>query len=182
MSMNAISAKMERNRARARRKLREQYDDEYTDELNLNVEADGISGKEFRNLRKKKHESVDLDALKKKYQGMDLGRRIAPRFPINMSVVVFSQNTSFRTESLNISATGVLLKDLLPASFMEAPIEVLFIYENPRTGHKQHMLFGAMAVGGPLRSARVTFKSSVHQSAELLEGLFVGLTPIPFKP
>lgn len=89
-----------------------------------------------------------------------------------------NRGASFRTESLNISESGALLKDMLPTNFMDTSFEVLITYNCPETKKQQRLMFTGEAVGGPLRSSRVSFKSSANKTAELLQGLFVDLTPI----
>lgn len=182
MSMNAISARLAQKNSRD-----ESSQDETTNTDSLlsihdvtPAHLDGFSTDDLRKLREGPAKVVNLEELKQRYEGMTgLGRRIAPRFSVEMTVVIFSSNQSFRTRSLNVSATGVLLHDLLPVSFMSTKIEVLLIHEDPATRAKRHLLFHGEAVGGPLRTQRVVFKASAQKAAETLQGLLVGLTPIP---
>lgn len=181
MSMNAISAKLALLEAdsSSRRKRRRSSEDTSFTEASITL-LEGISADELKSLREGPQTPIDLNALKKKYEGFaGLGRRIAPRFSLNLQVVIInSRGSSFRTESLNISESGALLKDMLPPNFMDSAFEVLITYNCPETRKPQRLMFTGEAVGGPLRSSRVSFKSSANKTAELLQGLFVDLTPI----
>ena len=47
---------------------------------------------------------VNLEDLKRKYNGCkSLGRRVAPRFALRLSVLVMSATASFRTETVDVS-------------------------------------------------------------------------------
>ena len=144
----------------------------YKEPLGLQIQEIGRSSEAY--------EKIDLHALKKKYEkSLGLGRRVAPRFSVQISAVVFTSQVSFRTKTLNISASGVLLEDLLPPEFMKSKIEILFIYTEARTGQRHHLLFRGRPVGGPLRSARVQFEDSAKRALETLQSLFAELTPLP---
>ena len=123
---------------------------------------------------------IDLHELKKKYEkSAGLGRRIAPRFSVQVSAVVFTPTYSFRTKTLNISASGALLEDLLPPEFMLSKIEILLVYTEARTGERHRLLFRGKPVGGPLRTARIQFEDSAKHALETLQNLFAELTPLP---
>lgn len=173
MGMNSFSWKMDLLAARRKKRSSEE-----TDSITITktlTQLEGLSQETMRDLRGQPLEAIDLDFLKKKYADTpNLGRRVAPRFELKLSVVAFSASQSFRTESLNISETGALLKDSLPLSFFNQPFEILFTYENPRTGSKHHLLFNAKAVSG----ARISFQSAAETAKASLQTLFHGLEPI----
>jgi hypothetical protein len=182
--MNAISAKLallEADSSTERRSKRRRGSSDELTFTNASITMlDGISSEELRALREGPQQAIDLEVLKRKYEGFaGLGRRIAPRFSLNLSVVIMNhKGSSFRTESLNISESGALLKDMLPPNFMDSTFEILITYTCPETKTPQRLMFTGEAVGGPLRTPRVSFKSSANKTAELLQSLFVDLTPI----
>lgn len=177
MSMNAITLKLAMMEAlensRGRRSKREQTttntDNHTCTRLNLNVDGKGSS--------EQTQKKIDLQALRQKYNHMDLGRRAAPRYSVRVSVLAFNNHDSFRTESVNLSESGVLLKDLLPKSFMDGAFDLVMLVRHPETNETHRLMFKAKAVGGPLRSGRVSFNSSAGQTAELLQSLLADLTP-----
>ena len=103
-------------------------------------------------------------------------RRIAPRFSVEVTVLIVTAQKSFRTASENISESGILLKDLLPPDFMNSPFEVL-IFEKQQ--ERASMMFRGHAVGGPLRTRRVTFKATNPQSQQNLGQLLADREPLP---
>ena len=82
-------------------------------------------------------------------------KRIMPRFEVDVEIVAFANNSSFRTRTLNLSLTGALLKDSLPKDYADHPIEVVVV--ESRNGKKNRILLKAKAVGGPFRTPRITF-------------------------
>ncbi len=184
MSMNAISTKLallesDSSPQRRSRRRRDSSDDLTFTDASMTLLGD-ISSEELKALREGPQQIIDLEHLKRKYDGFaGLGRRIAPRFPLNLSVVIVNhKGSSFRTQSLNISESGALLKDMLPPNFMDSIFEILITYTCPQAKTPRHLMFTGQAVGGPLRTPRVSFKSSANKTAELLQTLFADLTPI----
>lgn len=191
MGMNAISMKAaaaaetsessskRRKRRSRRREARVEESAHYqTDEFSITV-LEGLDYNILKQLSEATFKPVNLEELKKRYEHVGgLGRRIAPRFALKMSTVVFNSKGSFKTETMNISSSGVLLRDTLPDTFMNGDFDILLIHENPDSGQKSHLLFRGEAVGGPLRSGRVTFRSAAKSAVELLHKLFSDMTPL----
>ena len=123
--------------------------------------------------------SIDIKQLKSAYSDpAPNGKRIAPRYLIELEVIILTHTKSFRTKSINISITGALLHEVLPKEFMSVPLEIIFIKKG--NNGKRRLLFRGKAVGGPKQSPRITFQSStLNSEAELLEELR-GLEPLPF--
>ncbi|MGZ5279323.1 MAG: hypothetical protein ACXWC9_05245 [Pseudobdellovibrionaceae bacterium] len=117
--------------------------------------------------------------MKRQYQDKyPLGRRIAPRYEINLEVIILTQTKSFRTRSLNVSASGALLKDSLPKEFMASQtLEIIFIMTDQNC--KNRLLFKGRAVGGPNSSSRITFLESGVNSQSELQRAFKDLSPLP---
>ena len=185
MAMNSIAARLQRN-SKSTQTVTDGEDTKTSwstkEQLTfsaLRTETDQAGVDEISRLRRGPKKVVDLENLKKKYSAYEgLGRRIAPRFCLKMTAVVLNHKMSFRTESINISESGVLLKDLLPQDMMKEPFEIVLIHEDDQTGTKTHLLFQGEAVGGPLRTPRITFKAAVEKSQERLLDLVQDLTPL----
>ncbi len=123
--------------------------------------------------------AIDFDELRLQYQDpAPNGRRIAPRFAVKLEVIILTQTRSFRTSSVNVSASGALLNDLLPIEFMSQHLlDIILIESTPR--QKRRMLFRGKAVGGPHRSSRITFLESARNAQAELSTTFQNLKPIP---
>ncbi len=106
------------------------------------------------------------------------GRRIAPRFPVELEIIILTQTKSFRTQSINVSSSGALLKDPLPEEFMKANLDIIIV--RTKGSSKRRLLFRGTAVGGPLRSSRITFEACVKDADEELKEAFQDLEPLPF--
>ncbi len=106
------------------------------------------------------------------------GRRIAPRFTIELEVIILTQTKSFRTRSINVSASGALLKDELPEEFMTTSLDIIIVRQAGES--KKRLLFRGKAVGGPSRSCRITFQACVKDSDSELKETFRDLEPLPF--
>ena len=106
------------------------------------------------------------------------GRRIAPRFTVELEVIILTQTKSFRTKSINISASGALLKDELPELFMASSLDIIIVREAGNA--KKRLLFRGKAVGGPSKSCRITFQACVKDSDSELKETFRDLEPLPF--
>lgn len=130
----------------------------------------------FRKIEKMPKRPVDIAALKRKYSGYHQGRRVAPRYGINLSVILYTVTKSFRTNSVNVSASGVLLKDHVPEEFMKETFDVVFVDQNSKD--RRYMVFRAKVVGGPVKSDRITFLSSISNSQEVLMNVLDDLTPL----
>lgn len=106
------------------------------------------------------------------------GRRIAPRFTVELEVIILTPTKSFRTKSVNVSASGALLKDELPDDFMTSSLDIIIVREAGNS--KKRLLFRGKAVGGPSRSCRITFQACVKDSDSELKETFRDLEPLPF--
>lgn len=124
--------------------------------------------------------SINIEELKLAYADpAPKGRRIAPRYSVELEVIILTQTRSFRTKSVNLSATGALLQDELPTEFMNSPLDIIFIKVLDEA-NKKRLLFRGKAVGGPLRTPRITFESYVQDSVSELKSSFKDKEPLPF--
>jgi hypothetical protein len=134
------------------------------------------AGEAFKKIEKMPKRPVDINALKKKYSGFHQGRRIAPRYGVSLHVILYTVTKSFRTSSVNISASGVLLKDYVPEEFLKESFDVVFV--DQADSDRRYMVFRAKAVGGPVKTDRITFLSSISNSQEVLMNVLDDLTPL----
>lgn len=172
MGMNGISAKLKQSQSD--RNHREEFTGSPE---GLELIPPYSPPDEPKPIQKYERIKVDLETMKAKYEGEpNLGRRIAPRFKIAMAVTIFTTFHSFKTECVDISETGARLKDLLPTELMTEPIEVLFSYRYS-DGSTSNMLFYGQAVGGPLRTPRISFTAAAKHAAVVLQSLVVKLNP-----
>lgn len=122
--------------------------------------------------------AIDFAELKRQHKDPTApGRRIAPRYELRMEVIILTQNRSFRTSSVNVSASGALLQDPLPQEFMSCT-SLEFIFIQISRDQKHRLMFRGRAVGGPNSSARITFIESAGDSQKVLHSAFKELAPI----
>jgi|GEM_PF-6542314 len=94
-------------------------------------------------------------------------RRVATRHDANLETVIFHKGVSFRTKTLNISTTGALLADIIPASYVDQVLEVVFVRQTGQS--REFFMFKGKALGSPLRSPRIQFlQMSVESEKKLL--------------
>lgn len=134
---------------------------------------------ELRELRKQSRVSISLEQLKKKNINFDgLGRRNAPRFALEFTIVAIGKRESFRCQTVNISESGALLSDLLPTTFMTEPFDLVMIMTEPQSQKTKYLLFTVKAIGGPLRTNRILFHETTSRSAEQLKSRLCEEAPI----
>ena len=154
------------------------WEDEISALIDLNLGNQILDPDNFAYFKELKFKPVNLENLKES-NWLDRGpaRRRAPRYHLRLTVLVCNPFKTFRTESLNVSVAGVLLKDLMPDEFSRQPFEVLLIAESS-DGKKTYMLFRGRSVDAPLRSNRVIFDSLTPDSEAKLTSLIEDLTPL----
>jgi hypothetical protein len=143
----------------------------------VRLELTQTTAKSLKEIRSKPETVIDVGQLKEKYAYKSLGRRSAPRYSAHFEVVLMSSKKSFRTKTVNISATGALLTGLVPSELTREVFEVLFTAVD-ESGKKEYFLFHAKTVDGLLRSNRIHFIKSMGDSAKRLNHLIEQLTPI----
>jgi hypothetical protein len=120
---------------------------------------------------------VDLSKLRTGWTDTSgMGRRKCPRYNIRLDVLICNYHKAFRTKTLDVSLTGLKLKDLLPEEFSNGFFDVMLIDEN--LGEKTYILFRGRVVPGKFRTRRVVFESLAADSAADLMKLVEGLTPL----
>lgn len=170
MSMNSFSHRLAL-------KQRAELEEELTGILDLHGNGDEFTASAFRRLKDIKFEPVDLAKLKKNWIETDGDRRFAPRFELKLTVLVCNHRKAFRTETMNVSVSGLLLKDVLPLEFSSSTFEVIVIEETAGRS-KNYLLFRGKAVDGPIRTPRVIFESLAADTEAKLMALLSDLTPL----
>lgn len=170
MSMNSFSSRKHNENT-------QRWEDELSGLIDINLDGDPIGAEYFSRFRSLKFQPVNLDSLRKDWNDNSRGRRKSPRFNLQLTVLVCNCFKTFRTQSENISLSGILLKDLMPDDFSRHSLEILLIAENGDT-QKTYLLFKGRAVDAPMRSNRVVFDSLTPDSETKLLGLIEDLTPL----
>lgn len=111
---------------------------------------------------------VNISDLVKGYKD-PAGRRFAPRYDIDLTVVLYTADRSFRTTTRNISAGGALLADVIPESFSQLVFDVLFMVLDPATGAKKYIMVRGQSVGMGSNVNRIRFNATSKQSRESFE-------------
>lgn len=148
---------------------------EITDLLELHPEGEAFPVKNLKNLNDQPYEILDLKRLREEVDPNE--RRAAPRFEIKYTVLIANHQQAFRTQSQNISATGLLLKDVLPAEFSNHSFDIVMIQTEP-SGTRSFLFFRGKAVPGPLRSRRVQFDALTRDSELKLQKAMQGAKPV----
>jgi hypothetical protein len=121
-----------------------------------------------------RYEAVNIENLVRGYNDPE-GRRKAPRFEVKMTVVIYSANRSFRAQTLNVSAGGVMLDKILPEGFGSEKLDILLISEEENQEKKSYFMMKGESVGAPLRSNRVKFLAANSQTRQTFESFITDL-------
>lgn len=158
MSMNSFSFK-----------LRSQDRDEAAaSQENTNVTS--VTG--LTSLRENEALPINMEQLREKFKdAVGAGRRIAPRFPLRMTAIVYARGKSLRLKSVNISLSGVLLNKSIPREFAGDDLDIVFIHEHPGSPRKQYMMFRGQVVDGAASSPRLRFSGAVKTASKDLEAI-----------
>ena len=167
MSMNSHSSGPKKKSAA--RKLRSQDDSENNEvsEL-LNLFPEG-SEQELKELTKEIYLPLDLGKTKSGWSDKD-GTRGSPRKEIKMTVLIVHFQTSFRTESVNLSLKGVLIRDSLPAELLNQTFDLVLIHELDQN-RKEFIMFQGRAIRDSMQVHRIEFVTMKADSVKKLERL-----------
>lgn len=99
-------------------------------------------------------------------------RRKDPRYAIEFETVVFCKGMSFRTRTINVSLSGALLQESIPAEFVDQIIDIVMIRNVGR--NRDYFLVKGKALGSPFRSPRIQFTTVADVQKKKLEALFDG--------
>lgn|GEM_PF-2109095 len=168
MTMNSFSLRLAQQR-----ELEEGVDEA----LNQYRRGEEFTSSAFRVLKEIDFAPVDLEKLKIHWpEDPGAGRRSAPRYKANMTVLISNYRKAFRTQTENISYSGLLLKDTLPEDFSRNFFDVIII-EELADGRKNYLFFRGRAIKSRLRTPRVVFESLAHNTEQRLQELFKALKP-----
>ena len=98
-------------------------------------------------------------------------RRRALRHNFKLEIVLINKDGSFRTFSKNISATGTLLQDSIPKSFLNKPFDLVIINRFEPDPQKARLLFKAHIVGDLTNPRRLMFVNVDDSMIARLEAL-----------
>jgi hypothetical protein len=86
-------------------------------------------------------------------------KRIAPRYNAIFDVAIMRNGISFKTKTLNVSTSGALLGDSIPAQLVNQIFEMIIIFKEIINGQVVQHNFPIMAkaLGAPLRTPRIQF-------------------------
>jgi hypothetical protein len=122
MSMNSFSFRAEKL-ARS-----SETSSENSEGIDAFTSPDPEEMQNFLQLKNLNFEPVDLSKLQKGWKDpAGAGRRAAPRFKIQFTVLIANHQKAFRSVSENISATGILLKDILPIEFCDSTFDIVLV-------------------------------------------------------
>jgi hypothetical protein len=168
MSMNSFSF-------RADLQNRQAYEEEISGLLELHQDGEVFPLDPSKNPKNLNYKPLDFSSLREEWED-PRGQRMAPRYELQMTVLIANHLKAFRTLSQNLSLTGLLLKDLLPTEFAEKVFDVVLI-KTDASNKKTFFLFRGKAVGRSTRSRRVKFEAMAPDSEAKLRKLFQGLRP-----
>lgn len=103
-------------------------------------------------------------------------RRKDPRYAVEFETVVFCKGQSFRTKTINVSLSGALLQDSIPAEFVDQVIDIVMIRNVGR--NRDYFLVKGKALGSPFRSPRIQFTTVADAQKQKLEALFEACPPV----
>lgn len=102
--------------------------------------------------------------------GLDSDRRRSHRVDKRIEVLVASGAKSFRTHTVNISMTGVMLDKALPFELQSGPFEIVFIVQE--NGAKKQLAFQGNVSGDLKDRRRLVFGDLNTSNQKMLENLF----------
>lgn len=103
--------------------------------------------------------------------GLGSDRRGAARFDKQIEVLVVGRGKSFRTQTLNISVTGVMLEKALPFEMESGPFEIVFILQD-KGGSKRQLAFEGKVSGDLKDRRRLVFGELTPNGQKLLKTIY----------
>jgi hypothetical protein len=133
-------------------------------------------GASLESLEKVELVEIDRERLKRNKQ-KSWGRRLAPRYALSAPAIVLSDQSSFKTTTLNISYTGVLMKDSLPQQFRNKELHLLIKVTDSVDGKDYTLVFRAKPV--PAEPwVRFAFEATNPKNEKIMQHIFSELTQI----
>ena len=83
--------------------------------------------------------------------------RSSPRSELKLTVLISNRKHTFRAQTLNVSMTGLLMNEMLPAHFMMEVFDLVLVAEQA-TGEKIYIRTQGTPADAPLRNGRISFK------------------------
>lgn len=148
---------------------------ELTGILNLHPEGSEFQPRNIVSFPEALFQPVDLQRLKREYPDSSEGRRAGARYCLRVTVLICNHQKAFRTQTENVSYSGLLTKDQLPETFQKGFFDVLLIDES-QIGKKQYVLFRGTLVDGASSTRRVRFEAFGADAERKLTALFSEVT------
>lgn len=131
----------------------------------------------FRALKETKFQPVNLEYLKKlSPDETSEKRRAAPRFHLELTAILSNGYKTFRTKTVDVSFTGILLKDVVPEDFVQSIIEIVIKDESEKNKVRYFHFRGRMINEGPSRTRRLSFQAMTKESEKHLLEILDDLT------
>lgn len=108
-------------------------------------------------------------------------KRGAVRYDFAIDVVISSSGKTFRSQTENISTSGVRLKDPIPAQMLRPPIEIVIVNKLETDPKKARILFHAKIVGNITDPRRLSFMDPHERSVKELEEMLARFGETPAK-
>ncbi|MFN7455719.1 MAG: PilZ domain-containing protein [Pseudobdellovibrionaceae bacterium] len=94
-------------------------------------------------------------------------KRLRPRYLQTLEVVLVTSHHSYRTKTVNLSESGMLLCETVPKEFARGVIDVILVL-HPYGQPPERLWFEATMIGGSLPTARLMFLTAKNQSDQKL--------------
>jgi len=94
-------------------------------------------------------------------------KRLRPRYLQILEVVLLTSHQSYRTKTVNLSESGMLLCETVPKEFSRGVIDVILVL-HPYGQTPERLWFEATMIGGSLPTARLMFLTAKNKSDEKL--------------
>lgn len=101
----------------------------------------------------------------------DADRRSANRHERKLEVLIAGKGKSFRTNTVNISLSGVMLEKAIPNDMLGGPFEIIFFLHS--NGSKKQLVFQGKVTGDLKDRQRLVFGDLSASNQKLLQELFV---------
>jgi len=103
--------------------------------------------------------------------GLGSDRRGSERHEKRLEVLIAGKGKSFRTQTVNLSLTGVMLEKAIPPEMQGGPFEIVFYFQSQ--GNKKQLVFQGKVSGDLRDRRRLVFGDLTPNNQKILEELFV---------
>ena len=98
------------------------------------------------------------------------GTKESPRYDAQLNVVLFCKGASFKSKTINVSVTGMLIEDAIPIRFVNQLLDIVIFEKEDRV--EDTFLLKGFGTDAPFRSKGVEFtQSSTNKNQKYLDFL-----------